>query len=350
MSPGRRLVYVSPRVTSALGYHPRQLLGLRLEDIAGRTGRLFGNPDDEAEFTPFRDCEIALPHQDGSRRIFRLSGLPVYDHRSGKFLGYRGTAQDVTNLLAHESALEEAVHVAEAANRTKSEILANTSHELRTPLNAIIGFSELMLSERFGKLGSKRYSGYVQDILESANHLLTLINDILDVAKIEAGKLMLRESVMDPLEVGQQTLRLVTDRAAREGVALRRRMDGTLPGLLADEGKIKQILLNLLSNAVKFTGRGGWVELAAYQEPTGDFCFAVSDTGIGIAPEDQATALAPFGQVDSQLTRKFEGTGLGLPLSSALARLHGGSLELDSTPGQGTTATLRLPARRVVRE
>ncbi|MDH3596175.1 MAG: ATP-binding protein [Rhodospirillales bacterium] len=342
------ITYISPGVSKVLGYHPRELLGEPLGTLkvvsAGQLEAL-SLPGPHA---PFRDVEVELTGKDGVRRTFRVSGLPVYCHATGEWTGFRGTAQDVTTFQAHEAALFDAVDAAEAANRAKSEFLANMSHELRTPLNAIIGFSDVIKDEHFGPVGNARYRSYAGDILASAHHLLTVIDDILDVAKIEAGKLDLDEAPIHPAELGRQALRLVADRARRAGVALEAALPGDLPRLLVDGRKMKQILLNLLSNAIKFTPKGGRVELSAGRRADGGFAFAVSDTGIGIAPADQATALAPFGQVDSQLSRKFEGTGLGLPLSNALAKLHGGTLELESTPDTGTTVTIRLPAERVV--
>jgi PAS domain S-box-containing protein len=298
------LTYVSPRVIEVLGYHPRELLGQRLDELAAEPGDFRKGAGTTKLQAPFRGAKVTLRHRDGAHRTFKVSGLPVYCQASGDFIGFRGTAQDVTALLAHEAALQEAVNAAEAANRTKSEFLANTSHELRTPLNAIIGFSELMHLEKFGAIGNERYKDYAGNVLESAHHLLTLINDILDVAKIEAGKLELEEAPVRPAELGRQALRLVADRAERAGVVLEAKLAGELPRLLVDERKMKQILLNLLSNAIKFTPKGGRVELTAGRRAEGGFAFAVSDTGIGIAPADQATALAPFGQVDSQLARK----------------------------------------------
>ncbi len=344
------LTYISSRVTEALGYHPRELLGRRLDRIAAAPIAPLNAGKRSGTRSPFRGARVTFHHRSGEWRTFKLSGLPVYSQENGSFLGFRGTAQDVTKLLAHEAALRDAVNAAEAANRTKSEFLANTSHELRTPLNAIIGFSEIMHLEQFGSIGNPRYKEYAGNVLESAQHLLTLINDILDVAKIEAGKLELEEAAAEPAELCRQTLRLVEDRAARAGIALACELPGDLPRLRIDPRKVKQILLNLLSNAIKFTPRGGRVELAAGRRADGGFGFSVRDSGIGIAPEDQPTALAPFGQVDSQLARKFDGTGLGLPLSRALANLHGGDLELDSAPGQGTIVTVTLPKKRLLEE
>ncbi len=342
------ITYISPRVIEVLGYHPRELLGVALSDLMAPDSDPPVALSGQGPHAPFGKGEIELLDKSGASVMFRLSGLPVYSRDSGELLGFRGTAQDVTSLMAHEAALFEAVDAAEAANRAKSEFLANMSHELRTPLNAIIGFSDVINEEHFGAIGNPRYKSYVGDILLSARHLLTLINDILDVAKIEAGKLELEEAAAEPAELCRQTLRLVEDRAARAGIALACELPGDLPRLRIDPRKVKQILLNLLSNAIKFTPRGGRVELAAGRRADGGFGFSVRDSGIGIAPEDQPTALAPFGQVDSQLARKFDGTGLGLPLSRALANLHGGDLELDSAPGQGTIVTVTLPKKRVI--
>jgi PAS domain S-box-containing protein len=342
------ITYISPRVSEVLGYHPRELLGKPLGTLMAADVPPLAALTRPGPHAPFRAMEVELFDKGGVPRMFRMSGLPVYCHATGEWTGFRGTAQDVTKLLAHEAALFDAVDAAEAANRAKSEFLANMSHELRTPLNAIIGFSDVIKEEHFGPVGSERYRSYAGDILASAHHLLTLIDDILDVAKIEAGKLELEETPVRPAELGRQALRLVADRAERAGVVLEAKLPDELPRLLLDGRKMKQILLNLLSNAIKFTPKGGRVELIAGRTADGGFRFAVHDTGIGIAPADQATALAPFGQVDSQLARKFEGTGLGLPLSNALAKLHDGSLELESTPGKGTTVTIILPAERIL--
>jgi signal transduction histidine kinase len=205
-----------------------------------------------------------------------------------------------------------------------------------------------MESELLGPLGSVQYKSYAADIHESAQHLLTLINDILDVAKIEAGAHELRDEEVDPVDIVGAVERLVAERAARAELTLSVSLPDRLPHLRADERKLKQVLLNLMSNAIKFTPAHGRVALAARQDPDGSFVFEVSDTGIGIAAEDIPRAFAPFEQVDSRLSRQFEGTGLGLPLSDGFVKLHGGRLDLDSRPGIGTKAIVRLPAERVI--
>ena len=199
-----------------------------------------------------------------------------------------------------------------------------------------------------GPIGNARYKGYATDITDSAGHLLELINDILDAAKIEAGEMSLAEETVDPRDLVESVRRLIAPRAERAKLRLDVRLTGTVPALRADKTKLKQILINLLSNAVKFTPEGGRVSLRAELADNGEFLFLVRDSGIGIAPDDMARAMAPFGQVDSRLSRKYEGTGLGLPLAKSLTELHGGGFELVSQPERGTTVTVRLPASRVV--
>jgi len=245
-------------------------------------------------------------------------------------------------------ALRKAKEEAELANRSKSEFLANMSHELRTPLNAIIGFSEVIAKQLFGPVGSERYGDYAKDIYDSGVHLLDIINDILDVSKAEAGKLDLHETVVELGASAEAALRLLKERAAAGHVNLSAIATASMPPILADERIIKQILINLLSNAVKFTPAGGSVTLEVGIETNGELVILVRDTGIGIAEDDLPAVLSPFGQVESSLSRKHAGTGLGLPLVKSLAELHGGSFELQSIEGAGTTAIVRLPSKRVL--
>jgi signal transduction histidine kinase len=222
------------------------------------------------------------------------------------------------------------------------------SHELRTPLNAIIGFSELLKGELFGPLGDARYKGYVNDVHRSGKHLLALVNDVLDFSKIDAGHLTLQDDQIDIGETLTTSLRMIEGQAANIGVVLENDIALDLPILRADERRIRQILLNLLSNAVKFTPRGGKVRLIAFSDDK-EFVVQVADTGIGMATEDIPRALERFGQLDSDLNRKYEGTGLGLPLTKKLAELHGGRLVIESELCVGTKVTVAFPAERMIK-
>ena len=228
----------------------------------------------------------------------------------------------------------------ETASRHKSEFLANMSHELRTPLNAIIGFSEVLSERVFGEINDKQ-AEYLADILESGRHLLSLINDILDLSKIEAGRMELEPSDFNLPNAIENTLILVRERAQRRGIALERKVDERLGTIRADERKVKQVLLNLLSNALKFTPEGGRIDVRAAPRD-GVAEVSVTDTGVGIAPEDQSAVFEEFRQVGSS-EKKVEGTGLGLAISRKFIELHGGTIRVDSEPGKGSTFTFTLP-------
>ncbi len=236
----------------------------------------------------------------------------------------------------------------EAANTAKSEFLAIVSHELRTPLNAIIGFSEFLKMEMFGPLGSERYKSYAKDIFDSGKHLLEIINDILDLSRAEANKLKLIEEEVVLRAVIESNLRMFAKSAAAVGVRLSLE-DGPMPVLFADERLLTQAITNLLSNAIKFSDRGGSVSVAVRLAEGGQCDLVVSDTGIGIAPENIAKVMEPFVQVESSHSRHHDGLGLGLPLVKRIAELHAGELVIESALGVGTTVTVRLPRDRVLR-
>ncbi|MEQ9639492.1 MAG: PAS domain S-box protein [Alphaproteobacteria bacterium] len=256
--------------------------------------------------------------------------------------------RDVTEQLRVEDELRHSKESAVFANRAKSEFLANMSHELRTPLNAIIGFAEVLSEQLFGPLGNDRYVDYVRDIQDSGRHLLQIINDLLDLSKLEAGKQDLYETEVSLPELAETSLNLVHERARAGGLTLETNLPADLPPVFADERILKQILINLLSNAVKFTPSGGKISLRIERTAQGGLSMVVADTGIGMSEAEVEIALSAFGQVDSSLARQHQGTGLGLPLVRSLAELHGGTLRMSSETGTGTVATVNLPAERVL--
>ena len=243
--------------------------------------------------------------------------------------------------------LEKAKTAAEAASQAKSAFLGNMSHELRTPLNAVIGFSEIMTQELFGPLGDPRYRDYAADILSSGRHLLSLVNDLLDHTRVEAGRIDLSEAEIDIAGQCMAAVRMMNERATAGDISLGIDIPDDLPLLVADERVLRQILLNLLSNAIKFTPPGGRVVLAARVEQDRRLAIAVSDTGIGMKKEDIPRAFEPFVQLHHHLRKSYGGAGLGLPLVQALMRLHGGSVTIDSREGEGTQVTIRFPQQRL---
>jgi len=331
-------------------------LGYRKDEVIGKTAHGLRIWSDHAD----RDAVIETLAQEGSvqhldttlRRkdgttVELLSSFDVIEFEGDKQMMYAGT--DYAERKQMENALRLAKSEAEFASRTKSEFLANMSHELRTPLNAIIGFAEFIERQLHGPVGDARYLEYLHDIHDSGIHLLNLINDILDVSKVEAGKMDLRETAFDISQLIEGSLRLVQDRALEAGVKLSSGSDERISDFIGDETRIKQVMVNLLSNAVKFTPRAGEVHVSSSLDPdSGGIVVVVTDTGIGIAAEDFENVLRVFGQVDSRINREYEGAGLGLPLTKALVELHDGVLGLESTVGQGTTFTITFPPERTV--
>lgn len=236
-----------------------------------------------------------------------------------------------------------------AASQAKSEFLANMSHELRTPLNAIIGFAEIMESQLVGPLGSDQYVGYAKDVRESGQYLLELINDILDLSKIESGQLEFVEDAVDLRDTAEVCMRMVADQATEAGLKTELDIAGDLPQIHANTRMIRQILLNLLSNAIKFTPSGGKINLNLVREADSkDIILSVEDNGICIDQKDIARVMRPFEQVESAQDSSHRGTGLGLPMAKSLVELHGGVFTLESAVGQGTTISIRFPAKRVI--
>ncbi len=293
-----------------------------------------------------RDYELQfrLRRPKGGIRFIHCEGRCKTDPRTGEVVALFGIMQDITERTLHERALQDAKDAAESAYASKTRFLANMSHELRTPLNAIIGFSEMIQSQLLGPVGNARYLGYIGDIQRAGRHLLDLINDILDMSKIEVGKYELH---VEEINVGKlicQALNMVEGHAQEGQVKL---IIDDLPmdiQIVADRRALMQILLNLLSNAIKFTTAGGSVEVKCMRE-LGGVALAVSDTGVGIPADKLKIVTMPFEQVDSEFTRKHDGSGLGLAITKDLVELHGGTLEVDSEVGIGTTVTILLPEK-----
>ena len=341
-----RIHYASPASARLLGYRPEELIGRTLTDLA--------HPDDadivSAAFLSAgkgepaaAELRLATKHDGYAWGEFRCRPAG----RPGDAMGdIVAVTRDVAERKAHERDLIHARDLAEDASRAKSRFLANMSHELRTPLNAILGFSEVMTHQMFGPI-SPRYVDYAQLIHESGGHLLSLINSILDMSKIEAGRFKLHPEPFDVSEVTVQSLRFVRFLAERNGVTLEETIDPGVRHMVADKRAVTQILINLLSNGVKFTPRGGTVRIAATR--AGDNIeLSVSDTGVGIDAADLKRIGLPFEQVENEHTRAKEGTGLGLALVRALAQLHGGTMTIESQLGEGTTVRVNLPQAALV--
>ena len=339
-------LYLSPAVRKLYGYEPEELINEPLTAVL--------HPEDVKSYqesikTLDQVQSLLLTH-----RVRRRDGEYVWVEASlSKALNPEtgapeiiSTVRNVTERIRYNRALQEAKEGAEAANRAKSEFLANMSHELRTPLNAIIGFAEAIKTELLGPVGTKRYRDYAEDIHQSGHLLLGVINNVLDLAKVEAGTMELHEETIlltPAMEACTKTLQQLAD---KNEVTFKLAVEPGMPRLIADENKLKQIVLNILSNAVKFTPPGGTVTLSLRTVEEDAIVIEVADTGIGMSPADLEIALQPFGQVDNALTRRHQGTGLGLPLATTLAELHGGTLKVESELGRGTSVTLRFPPSR----
>ena len=342
-----RVTFVNPAAARMLGRSAAELIGTSAEALSKAT------PAHAVEGCPIsatlRDGhsrhieQIALRRRDGSDFPADLMVTPVL--RRGSSLRAVVAFHDISAQIHTQQQLTVAKEEAETASRAKSSFLAHMSHELRTPLNAIIGFSEVIAREVLGPIGNAQYHEYASHIHSSGGHLLSLINDLLDLSKIEAGKLELYEEQVALPALLQRCVVFVGEPLRANDLRLNMEIDPDLAIVLCDERKLKQVVVNLLSNAVKFTPAGGCITLAAARDGANDLVIRVADTGIGIAAEHIAQVMMPFGQVDGALSREHRGTGLGLPLAKDLIELHGGSLTLESQPGAGTTVTIRLPGR-----
>jgi signal transduction histidine kinase len=302
----------------------------------------FGDVDPEVEATQrldqfYRDVPTVKERVTSVGRILQIRRRAMPD---GAVLSLYS---DITEIRAAERKLLQARSQAEAANHAKTEFLANMSHELRTPLNAIIGFTEIISQELFGPVANEKYLEYVKDVHSSSLHLLSIINDVLDMSKIEAGKLKLTKEAVVLQDAVSDVVRIVRERASSRGIELATSAEIDRIMIWADERAIKQILLNLLSNAIKFSQEQRNVDIRIMAGPGGDAVIEVEDHGIGMTEEEQQRALQPFGQAKPATTRNYGGTGLGLPITKGLVEAHGGTLSIRSRPGQGTTVRIDLP-------
>ena len=297
-------------------------------------------------------CEEIGPRIFSADHATGLQGFIIVEEGRYLGLGLAANLMRVTAdiLLARAEELESQRRRAEAASESKSQFLASMSHELRTPLNAIIGFADLIRLELFGPMEPPRYLEYAQDIHSSGVHLLTMINELLDMAKIEAGHFDLHEDEVNLLEIGYEVIRMLRQSLLTARVALKLDIREALPHIRADEQQVRRVLVNLLSNAIKFTPAGGKITLSAHENQDGGISVSVRDTGIGIPEDKLQKVLEPFEQVENSFTRTRAGTGLGLPLTKAMVEAHGGKLTISSTFGEGTCACVCIPPERVVRK
>ncbi len=344
-TPSGHYLDVNPALARIYGYESAEALKRGLTDISSQ---IYVDPPRRQEFKAVMqendavaDFVSEIRQRDGTKIWIKENARAVRDW-SGRLVCYQGTVEDVTAKFAAERAIKKGLKRAEEANRTKNAFLAMMSHELKTPLNAIIGFSEMIQQEMLGPLENKAYAGYIGDIHASGNKLLGIINDVLDVARLEGAAIVLNKSECCPREIVEfavQRARLLTG----DGREIVMDIPDGLGPLNVDRARLAQVLVNILSNALKFTAAGGEVMIRVHRAADGSVHFAVSYTGIGMSEETIAMVLQPFRQADASLARKFEGAGLGLPIARALTELHGGTLAIVSREGRGTTVTVELP-------
>jgi len=340
-----RYVMISRAVEEIWDKTATEILGRRSSEITPSAGATIAEAMDREVIETGRSVAKEI-HFPGWRSEWAYAvKFPIKD-ADGRVVAIGSVALDFTEKKHTEQELMHAKEQAELANRAKSQFLANMSHELRTPLNAILGFSEIICKQLYGPVGAHKYLEYARDIWDSGEHLLGIVNSVLDTSKIEAGSFELNEGPCDIAEIVDVAMRMVEERAHHAGLLLEHRVAPGLRPILADERVCRQILLNLLSNAVKFTPAGGRVTAIAEVAPDGSLLMQVIDNGIGIAPADIDKVFHRFSQVDSSYARRHSGTGLGLHLTKKLTELHGGTIRLDSEIALGTTVSVTLPAWR----
>jgi len=357
-----------------------KISGYARDELTGINNRIYSTPESGKRMyrvfkeiyekgKPGKIIDYEVVKKDGSIGVFKLSASLLRDRLSNP-IGFRGIVRDITERKRTEDELRRSKEAAEAASRAKTEFLANMSHELRTPLNHIIGFTEMVIDKTVGDLNSTQEE-YLDDVHQSSKHLLSLINDILDLAKVEAGKLELSPSVVNPGMLMENSINMIKEKAIAHDVRISLETDGIPEIIIADEKRLKQVFYNLLSNAMKFTPDGGEVKLSANSMSTENkglkieksnhvqwidtdggqgenhenlIEFSVSDTGIGVTPEDRERIFGRFEQADSPMTKRFQGTGLGLPMARSLVELHHGRLWVESdVESKGSTFRFLIP-------
>ncbi len=353
VTPEGQFLSANPAMARILGYDtPEQIL----REVRDAHKQLYVNNKDRRHFIReletkgvITNFETQLLTRD-KQKIWISKNARVVKDDEGSILYYEGSMAEITKRKEAEIDLQKAKTSSDLASRAKSEFLANMSHELRTPLNAIIGFSEIIKNEVMGPIENRQYWEYAGDIYESGKSLLTIINEILDVSRIEAGERHLNDSIVDLEKIVKSCIEFMEPKAEANEMTINNLMDTNVPQIIGEELAIKQILLNLLSNAIKFTPTGGRVTLSHELDKEGRLRLSVTDTGVGLDEEEIEKALSPFGQIENSFSRSSAGAGLGLTLVNSLVKLHGGRLELFSQKGIGTTATIILPAKRVAQE
>lgn len=345
-TPEGRYIAANPALAKIYGYDSPALLMVSLTDIAGQ---LYVAPGRREEFGDLlrandvvTDFVSEIRRRDGSTIWISEKARAVRDW-TGRLVFYEGTVEDVTAKIESDKAIRDALQEAEESNRVKSAFLAVMSHELKTPLNAVLGFSEILMAEMLGPLGQDGYRDYAVHIHESGVRLLEIINNVLDLTRLQSGALTLERA---PLSVAELAADAIVRARAAAGTAQDVTLDVTPdpPAINADPERLRQVLFHLLSNALKFTPAGGAVSVRVRTADAGGLSVSVVDSGIGMAPNQIAAALEPFHQIDGSLARRFGGTGLGLAISKALVELHGGQLTIESREGEGTAVTVWLPA------
>jgi PAS domain S-box-containing protein len=348
-TPEGHYLAVNQALADIYGYSTPEALITGLTDISAQ---LYVEPKRRNDFRTLMQSNDVVTHfiseiyHRSGRRIWISENARAVRDWSGTLLCYEGTVEDVTEKFEQDRALRVALRQAEIANKMKAAFLAAMSHELKTPLNAVLGFSEIIRDEVLGPIGHEAYREYAGDIHKSGARLLSVINDVLDVSRLEGGLVTIEarsENMLDVAEAAIKLARGITHDQRRIEIAV----PADMPALQVDPRRLAQALGNLLANALKFTSPAGRVCLAVQLQPDGGVHLLVEDSGIGMAQETIAAALEPFRQLDGSLARRFEGAGLGLSIAKALAELHGGALSVQSAVGEGTTVTIALPAGRV---